>query len=63
MGLTPWPDYLDLLDKLGPTALIHHVRAIEKADSDGLTHPRATTHDDATIAHAAALTPNITFVH
>jgi hypothetical protein len=58
MGLYDWPEYLDLLDKLGPAGLIDHVRAIEKADPDGVTHPRTKTHDDATAAHAPVVRPS-----
>lgn len=50
MGLYFWPDYLDLLDKLGPASLIAHVREIETADPDGARHPRTKRHDDATLA-------------
>lgn len=50
MGLYSWPEYLDLLDKLGPASLIAHVREIEEADRDGVRHPRTKRHDDATLA-------------
>ncbi|WP_406051308.1 hypothetical protein [Kribbella sp. NBC_00889] len=50
MGLYSWPEYLDLLDKLGPASLIAHVREIEEADPDGVRHPRTKRHDDATLA-------------
>lgn len=56
MGLYRWPEYLDLLDKLGPIGLIGHVRSIEKADPDGVEHPRTKTHDDASAAQAIGLT-------
>jgi hypothetical protein len=59
MDLYAWPEWLDLLDKLGPTGLIRHVRTIEKADPDGVTHPRTKTHDDATIAAAVHLTSEL----
>ena len=58
MGLYDWPEYLDLLDKLGPAGLIDHVRTIEKADPDGEQHPRTKAHDDATAAHAVELNPD-----
>ena len=45
-----WPEYLDLLDKLGPVGLIEHVRTIEQADPDGARHLRTKHHDDATAA-------------
>jgi hypothetical protein len=51
MALYTWPEYLDLLDKLGPAALIAHVREIEAADPDGARHPRTKRHDDATLAY------------
>ncbi|MFG1820396.1 hypothetical protein ACGFIF_42020 [Kribbella sp. NPDC049174] len=50
MGLYSWPEYLELLDKLGPRGLIAHVREIESADPDGASHPRTKRHDDATVA-------------
>jgi hypothetical protein len=51
MGLYSWPEYLDLLDKLGPAGLIDHVRQIETGDPDGARHPRTKRHDDATLAY------------
>lgn len=51
MNLYAWPEYLDLLDKLGPVGLISHVRSVESDDPDGATHARTKRHDDATIAH------------
>jgi hypothetical protein len=50
MALYRWLDYLDLLDKLGPSGLISHVRSIERSDPDGERHPRTKRHDDASIA-------------
>lgn len=50
MDLYKWPDYLDLLDELGPVALIEHVRQIEREDPDGVVHARTKIHDDATVA-------------
>jgi hypothetical protein len=50
MSLYNWPEYLDLLDKLGPAGLIAHVRQIETSDPDGARHPRTKRHDDATLA-------------
>lgn len=63
MGLYRWPEYLDLLDKVGPAGLIAHVREIETADPEGATHPRTKRHDDATLAswsceNAANSTPH-----
>lgn len=55
MGLYAWPEYLDLLDKLGPTGLVGHVRAIEKADPRGEVYPRTKAHDDATAAYAPVM--------
>ena len=52
MCLYAWPDYLDLLDKLGPAGLISHVRAIEADDPDGATHARTKRHDDASIVRS-----------
>jgi hypothetical protein len=52
MHLFAWPEYVDLLDKLGPAGIIDHVRAIEKADPKGIVHPRTKTHDDASVAYA-----------
>jgi hypothetical protein len=52
MGLYSWPDYLDLLDTLGPTDLIARIRKIELGDPLGRAHPRTKVHDDATIAAA-----------
>lgn len=49
MGLADWPDYLDLLAKLGPAGLISHVRAIEIDDPDGVRFSRTKRHDDATV--------------
>jgi hypothetical protein len=50
MGIYGWPEYLDLLDKLGPVGLISHVRSIESGDPDGDRYPRTKRHDDATVA-------------
>jgi hypothetical protein len=57
MNLYTWPEYLDLLDNLGPAGLIEHVRSIERSDPDGLLHPRTKTHDDATVAQASMCLP------
>ncbi|TCC35105.1 integrase [Kribbella sindirgiensis] len=51
MGVYAWPEYLDLLDKVGPASLIAHVREIEEADPDGARYPRTKRHDDATLAN------------
>jgi hypothetical protein len=51
MGLYAWVDYLELLEKLGPTGLIRQVREIERGDPEGLIHPRTKTHDDASLAY------------
>ncbi|MGW6280795.1 hypothetical protein [Kribbella sp. NPDC055071] len=56
MGLYGWPEYLDLLDKVGPAKLIDHVREIEVADPDGERYPRTKRHDDATLASWCAPT-------
>ncbi|MFG1609279.1 hypothetical protein [Actinoplanes sp. NPDC049265] len=45
-----WTDFLDLLDKLGPSGLINHVRRIELNDPEGDRYPRTKRHDDATVA-------------
>ncbi len=50
MGIYGWPEYLDLLDKLGPAGLVAHVRSIECGDPDGARYPRTKRHDDATVA-------------
>lgn len=50
MCLYDWPAWLDLLDKLGPTGLIAHVRDIETSDPTGVRYPRTKRHDDATVA-------------
>ncbi|MBM0227030.1 MULTISPECIES: hypothetical protein [Micromonospora] len=50
MRICRWLDYLDLLDKLGPRALIAHVRSIEVDDPEGARYPRTKRHDDATVA-------------
>lgn len=50
MNLYDWPAWLDQTEKLGPTALIHHIRTIENDDPHGLRHPRTKNHDDATLA-------------
>lgn len=54
MRLYDWPAYLDMLDKLGPAALIGHLRAVETSDPHGQRHPRTKRHDDATIAAFSA---------
>lgn len=50
MKIYSWPEYLDLLDKLGPAGLIEHVRSIEVDDPDGERYPRTKRHDDAALA-------------
>jgi hypothetical protein len=50
LGLYKWPEYFDLLEKLGPSGLIAHVREVETAGPDGASHPRTKRHDDATLA-------------
>lgn len=50
MALYNWPNYLDLLGKIGPTELIARVREIEINDPLGQKFPRTKIHDDATIA-------------
>lgn len=50
MGIYGWPEYLDLLDKLGPAGLIAHVRSIESDDPYGDQYPRTKRHDDASLA-------------
>jgi hypothetical protein len=50
MHLHAWPEYLDLLDKLGPAGLLDYVRGIETDDPDGDRYPCTKRHDDATIA-------------
>jgi hypothetical protein len=51
MGVFSWPEYLDLLDKLGPEGLIKQVRTIEIDDPYGDRYPRTKRHDDASVAH------------
>lgn len=51
MGIYSWPEYLDLLNKVGPDGLIKQVRQIESADPDGSRYPRTKRHDDATLAY------------
>jgi hypothetical protein len=55
MGLYTWPEYLDLLDRLGPSGLIGHVRKIESDDPDGVRFPRTKRHDDATLAYRCGI--------
>jgi hypothetical protein len=50
MGIYGWPEYLDLMDELGPASLISHVRSIESDDPDGVRYPRTKRHDDASAA-------------
>lgn len=49
MEIYGWPEYLDLLDKLGPAGLIAHVRSIESNDPRGDQYPRTKRHDDASL--------------
>ena len=35
MAIYGWPEYLDLLDKLGPVGLSAQVRRIERGDQEG----------------------------
>ena len=50
MHIHAWPEYLDLLDKLGPAGLLEYVRSIETDDPHGDRYSRTKRHDDATIA-------------
>lgn len=50
MAIHGWPEYLDLLDKVGPAGLIAQVRSIERNDPDGVRYPRTKRHDDASVA-------------
>jgi hypothetical protein len=50
MAIYGWPEYLELLSKLGPDGLIAHVRGIESSDPDGARYPRTKRHDDASVA-------------
>ena len=50
MDLYKWPEYLNLLDELGPVGLIEHVRRIEREDPVGVVHARTKIHDDASVA-------------
>ncbi|MEU5724678.1 hypothetical protein ABZ783_23015 [Micromonospora sp. NPDC047738] len=50
MEIYGWPEYLDLLDKVGPAGLIAHVRSIESDDPHGDRYPRTKRHDDASLA-------------
>ncbi|MGC4891203.1 hypothetical protein [Micromonospora sp. DT227] len=50
MALYGWSEYLDLLDKLTPSGLLDHVRAIESDDPHGDRYPRTKRHDDASLA-------------
>jgi hypothetical protein len=47
-----WPRYLDLLDSVGPTGLIGHLRSVEASDPECRLYPRAVPRDDASLAHA-----------
>ncbi|RKN37962.1 integrase [Micromonospora endolithica] len=50
MEIYRWPEFLDLLEKLGPAGLIAHVRSLEAADPHGDSYPRTKRHDDASLA-------------
>jgi hypothetical protein len=50
-GLTDWNGLLDLLAVAGPDAVVDRVRAAEREDPDGVRHPRAKRHDDATAVY------------
>ncbi|WP_432743685.1 protein phosphatase 2C domain-containing protein [Streptomyces sp. JH002] len=45
--LGDWTALFDTLERHGPRALIGQVRAAERADPAGTTHPRGKAHDDA----------------
>jgi hypothetical protein len=45
-----WDDAVDQLDRLGPTAFLIAVHAVEDSDPDARRWPRAKCHDDKTIA-------------
>jgi hypothetical protein len=49
MGIYGWPEYVDLIEKLGPEGLISQVRLIEEQDADGERYPRTKRHDDASL--------------
>lgn len=48
--LATWPMLLDILQRLGPAALIDRVRDAERSDPDNQRWPRIKRHDDATAA-------------
>ena len=50
-GLATWRQTLDLLDRQGPSGLIHEVRMAERSDPNGSRWPRGKTFDDATALH------------
>jgi hypothetical protein len=50
-GLTDWTGLLDLLAVAGPDAVVERVRTAERDDPDGVRHPRAKRHDDATAVY------------
>jgi hypothetical protein len=54
-GSYAWPQYLDLLDKIGPAGVIGHVRSVERSDPEALHYPRAEAGDDASVAHTSAV--------
>jgi hypothetical protein len=49
-GLLDWAPLLDLVSTAGPAELIRQVRAVERADPQGVKHVRYKRHDDATVA-------------
>ncbi|MFI7212967.1 hypothetical protein ACIBP4_00195 [Micromonospora maritima] len=50
MEIYGWPEYLDLMDKVGPAGLIANVRSVESNDPQGDRYPRTKRHDDASLA-------------
>lgn len=50
-GLTDWRGLLDLIESYGAGHIVGLARAVERADPDGRTRPRAKRHDDATVAY------------
>jgi hypothetical protein len=48
--LATWSEFLAVLERQGPSALIDRVREAEVSDPEGKRWRRSKQHDDATIA-------------
>jgi hypothetical protein len=57
--LYDWNGILDLLDSDGANALIPHIRAAEKSDSQAIRWPRNKISDDATVVYCTDFLPAI----